>query len=844
MNITYNGRLNQFYELVRADLEANPNGDATHQYVQLHGENLNVSQSPESIFTTYLVRSKANTDANNDTRSVFKEEIERFFGGHVPESVKTAMKWGDFDGKGRTLSLYRIKKTFAAIAHELGKDQDQRNVEMDTAFASLVLRGTFSDISKHIQDELGYIEGLTPPEDKLLRGCLTKLRALVVEMYDKDRNRINNEPLLEFCKTVEELRKLSGWIVDFGNDGICREHYQRNDNAPSLPAAKALRGLCTRVLKRFLVTLGAGELFRHIGYRPNAPELPDEVSLDMNTVDADEEVARLYRSLKYFKSREDGESGGFPSKALLSMTNPDLKADADQHMDLVLNEVWRVLRNAPPSLIRQLLKPSKSHALAGYSLNPQFASDKNAKDILSKLTSPLDMIILNRYYASFNLAPVFDRMPGTSPDESLEAIKSSFAGTDPERMRRRVCGLLDKIEGSLPAEGEARLKDEVENLRGAVEGAMVANGTKAAVVDLATAAERAYLLASGILLNAERSGAGAPGAPQPSPKAVAAAQVLQALCETLAADYRPLQGRTGITEIQKAKEEQAQNPMRTSSPTFDAAAAQEGKYEKGKPLILYRILKAFYGTAPLNSNVGSPALGDLLKKAVINRYKKDYAEYDKKKNLIEENLRIDQEVRFHDEQSVNDKELDERATKFLNTLMNKWWKYLTGNGASGEEGIGESRTNELLGLQHDGGKIEILKTATRNARAKGLHIEPILHEGDVLRDGQDEFNRMADWDSTWTFNEKAYGNDTQLKDLLAKLDKPIEKIIVSQIFEEFNLPPVFVHKMTGEGLPPMALNIKEDDLAENENIVKIGSGNDGDKNIANDNIIKVEKPKG
>ena len=67
-------------------------------------------------FIGKLFRSDATKDANNYTRTIFKESIAKMFGGesNIPDSVKDAMKMADFD-KGRPLTARRIMAVKAAI---------------------------------------------------------------------------------------------------------------------------------------------------------------------------------------------------------------------------------------------------------------------------------------------------------------------------------------------------------------------------------------------------------------------------------------------------------------------------------------------------------------------------------------------------------------------------------------------------------------------------------------------------------------------------------------------------------------------------------------------------------
>ena len=67
-------------------------------------------------FIGRLFRSDATKQANNYTRTIFKESVAKMFGGekYIPDSVKDAMKMNDFE-KGRPLTARRILAVKAAI---------------------------------------------------------------------------------------------------------------------------------------------------------------------------------------------------------------------------------------------------------------------------------------------------------------------------------------------------------------------------------------------------------------------------------------------------------------------------------------------------------------------------------------------------------------------------------------------------------------------------------------------------------------------------------------------------------------------------------------------------------
>ncbi|MBR6371839.1 MAG: hypothetical protein IKS20_01530, partial [Victivallales bacterium] len=80
------------------------------------GKPHSIAGSSESIFSKLFFRSSETKQANNYTRTIFKESIAKMFGGeqNIPDSVKDAMKMNDFE-KGRPLTARRILAVKAAI---------------------------------------------------------------------------------------------------------------------------------------------------------------------------------------------------------------------------------------------------------------------------------------------------------------------------------------------------------------------------------------------------------------------------------------------------------------------------------------------------------------------------------------------------------------------------------------------------------------------------------------------------------------------------------------------------------------------------------------------------------
>ena len=72
-------------------------------------------------YTGNLFRNADQVADNNTIRNAFLRSIANVYGGEdrIPESVRKAMKAGDFDGKGRPLTMRRIRATMTAITVDI-----------------------------------------------------------------------------------------------------------------------------------------------------------------------------------------------------------------------------------------------------------------------------------------------------------------------------------------------------------------------------------------------------------------------------------------------------------------------------------------------------------------------------------------------------------------------------------------------------------------------------------------------------------------------------------------------------------------------------------------------------
>ena len=128
----------------------------------------------EGDFKGNLFRDAAQIASNNRTREMFKKSVADIFGGEdkIPNSVKAAMKWDDFDGTGRPLTARRISATWAQIKAEEKCDKIRNALNAQDWFM-------YSKISDGVKTALGsYIEQLsnemTQAMEKLLLPSIQK----------------------------------------------------------------------------------------------------------------------------------------------------------------------------------------------------------------------------------------------------------------------------------------------------------------------------------------------------------------------------------------------------------------------------------------------------------------------------------------------------------------------------------------------------------------------------------------------------------------------------------------------------------------------------------------------
>ena len=167
-DIFTNTQYQQFVEFAKTS----KTGDIAKMSLSPGGKEHSITATTES-FIGRLFRSSGTKQANNYTRTIFKESIAKMFGGedHIPDSVKDAMKMNDF-GKGRPLTARRILAVKAAI--------DQVAAQFNAGVAS-------NQEKYAVYDEKGVPPGTT---GKLIETAFTacKGNSDAMEIVDKHMN--------------------------------------------------------------------------------------------------------------------------------------------------------------------------------------------------------------------------------------------------------------------------------------------------------------------------------------------------------------------------------------------------------------------------------------------------------------------------------------------------------------------------------------------------------------------------------------------------------------------------------------------------------------------------------
>ena len=191
-------------------------------------------------FKGNLLRDALQVAGNNMVRAEFKNAVVSVFGGEdkIPQSVKTAMKWDDFDGKGRPLTARRIRATLAQINAEVRCAE----VRCDEIRTVMNAQDWFADakISPEIKTSLGsYVKQLAAEMnqamEELLLPDVKKGKAPSVAKMKAFLRRFQNES--EAASTI--LDNIKNAEENIGKDSTCIDPKSR-ERAIDVSIAKPL----------------------------------------------------------------------------------------------------------------------------------------------------------------------------------------------------------------------------------------------------------------------------------------------------------------------------------------------------------------------------------------------------------------------------------------------------------------------------------------------------------------------------------------------------------------------------------------------------------------------------
>lgn len=172
---------------------------------------VNKLEAGEGDFKGNLFRDAAQIANNNRTRAIFKKSVADIFGGEnkIPNSVKAAMKWDDFDGTGRPLTARRISATWTQIKVEW--TQIKVEEKCDKIRNALNAQDWFagSKISDDGKAALGsYIEQLTEQLSSEMTQAMEKLLLPSIQKGEAPSVKKMKTFLKQFQKDSTAARKI------------------------------------------------------------------------------------------------------------------------------------------------------------------------------------------------------------------------------------------------------------------------------------------------------------------------------------------------------------------------------------------------------------------------------------------------------------------------------------------------------------------------------------------------------------------------------------------------------------------------------------------------------------
>ena len=227
-----NAQFQQFVEFAQTS-KAGSIAQTTAAPLVPDGKPHSIAGTTENWFSK-LIRSSAAKEANNYTRTIFRDSIAKMFGGenNIPDSVKDAMKMADYD-KGKPLTARRILAVKAAI--DQVAEQFTTGVEANKAkFAKSDKNG---QASKLIETAFTACQGNTDAMDIVNQS----MKLIIVNAEAQFRSEEKVQKTVEgLVSNLNELKALST-----KNPGI----YAAGKNMLLEPCKPLPKGMLTKIVQ-------------------------------------------------------------------------------------------------------------------------------------------------------------------------------------------------------------------------------------------------------------------------------------------------------------------------------------------------------------------------------------------------------------------------------------------------------------------------------------------------------------------------------------------------------------------------------------------------------------------
>ncbi len=182
-----------------------------------------------------MSRSQLAKNVNNVTRDAFLNAVSEMFGGEskIPESVRKAMKMGDFDGKGHPLTAKRIMLVKTAI-DTFNEENPGFRVKADRSGSGIILDDLLDSPAKmkgvKAMSAASYAKDLKPVE--LTQKKAEKMIGRSLDFMGYTLPKDQRTELADLLKTygsgmpAKNLRMLSNYIV---NKAVTQNEVDRDD---------------------------------------------------------------------------------------------------------------------------------------------------------------------------------------------------------------------------------------------------------------------------------------------------------------------------------------------------------------------------------------------------------------------------------------------------------------------------------------------------------------------------------------------------------------------------------------------------------------------------------------